>query len=162
MPTPHAAADRSQQEGNGRMNMRGNAVAVATLLVAFSAASLPGAERYLVVAHPNVAVSSLPRAELSRLFLKRQTSWADGTPVIPVDLPLGTPLRKAFDEAVHERPSSAVEAYWQKEVFSGRSLPPLTRSSPDDVLAFVRTHPGAIGYVPENTPLEGVKILKIK
>ncbi len=142
--------------------MRGNWVAVATSLVALFAASSPAAERYLVVVHPNVTVDLLPRAELSRLFLRRQTSWADGTPVIPVDMPLGSPLRKAFDEGVHDRPSSAVEAYWQKEVFSGRSLPPLTRSSPDEVIAFVKTHPGAIGYVPENTRLEGVKTLKIK
>jgi ABC-type phosphate transport system substrate-binding protein len=54
---------------------------------------------------------------------------------------------------VHQRSSSAIEAYWQIQIFSGKEVPPIVRGTDAEVLEFVRKTPNAIGYVSQNTPL---------
>ena len=56
-----------------------------------------------------------------------------------------------------------MKSYWQKMIFSGRDVPPPEKGSPDEVVAFVRSHGGGIGYVPAGTVLgAGVKVLVVK
>ena len=42
---------------------------------------------------------------------------------------------------------SAVESYWQQQIFAGKEVPPAAKPSDEEVLAYVRSTPGAIGYV---------------
>ena len=62
----------------------------------------------------------------------------------------------------NQRSVPAVKNYWQSMIFSGRGTPPPEAQLPDQVLAFVRADPGAVGYVPADTELgEGVKVLAV-
>ena len=117
---------------------------------------------FKLVAHPRVATDSLLVAEGSRIFLKKTAKWPDGAPVVPVDLPVASRVREAFSQAVHKKSASAVDAYWQKQIFTGRDLPPLTKATDAEVLAFVRSTPGALGYVSSETPSEGLKVIELK
>jgi hypothetical protein len=86
----------------------------------------------------------------------------DGSPVLPVDLLQGSPVRASFSKEIHDRGVEAVKAYWQQVIFSGRGVPPPEEESGTAVVEYVRSHPGAIGYVSVRTPLgEGVKVLKV-
>ena len=40
-------------------------------------------------------------------------------------------------------------------------VPPVKKASDEEVLAFVRTHSGAVGYVSTSAAADGVKILKL-
>ena len=60
------------------------------------------------------------------------------------------------------RSVSAVRAYWQQQIFSGRNVPPVERPSDAEVLTFVKEHPNAIGYVSASTPaIDGTKTLPV-
>ena len=48
---------------------------------------------------------------------------------------------------IHQTTVAFVTRYWQRLIFAGRAIPPLEIASDDDVAAFVRKTPGAIGYV---------------
>ena len=72
---------------------------------------------------------------------------------------VSAPAREAFSKKVLGRSTTAVLAYWNQMVFSGRNVPPATRPSEADVVAFVRSTPGAIGYVSESTPASGVAVV---
>jgi ABC-type phosphate transport system substrate-binding protein len=139
----------------------GRILTTLTALLALAAAPALAAEpSFLVVAHPSVAVSELPRSKLSNLFLKKGTQWPDGTTVHPVE-PLDPKLREAFARQIHERSAAAVAAYWNALIFSGRELPPLEKASDADVVSYVRATPGAIGYVSAGADTAGVKVVGV-
>jgi hypothetical protein len=107
----------------------------------------------IIVNQANPA-SSITAEQVSRLMLKKVTSWADGTNVEPVDLPGDSPLRRDFNQVVHHRDGHAIKTYWNLLIFSGREVPPPIVQSDADVVALVASHPGAIGYVGLDTPLD--------
>jgi len=117
---------------------------------------------FKVVAHPSVPVASLSRIALSAAFLKKTEKWPDGTPVVPVDQAHDSPLRETFSRGVHERSVAMIDAFWQKQVFSGRATPPLTKAGDAEVVAYVRSIPGAIGYVSTGADSSGLKEIRLE
>jgi ABC-type phosphate transport system substrate-binding protein len=134
----------------------------ALAILAIAATSTARSDGFRVVANPSVTVTTLSPNELSRLFLKKTTSWPDGQKAVVVDQERIAPVRSAFSLAVHHRDADAIASYWQTMVFSGRDTPPPVKTTDAAVLALVRATPGAVGYVSEATPLEGVKAIAVK
>jgi ABC-type phosphate transport system substrate-binding protein len=136
------------------------------LVVGLAAALLPvaasAADGFRVVANESVPVSSLSRTELARIFLKKQIEWPDGESAVPVDQSSISLVRTAFTQTVHEKKMSAITSHWQKQIFSGRGVPPPVRGSDDEVIAFDRSTPGANGYVAADTPATGVKTIRVE
>lgn len=121
-----------------------------------------GEPAYKVVVHEKNAVGRMSRDELSRLFLKKSTSWSNGQSVAIVDRAEASEVRAQFTAHVHQRQVRAVKRYWQQMIFGGRAVPPPEKASDDDVLAFVRANPNAIGYVAATTPIgAGVKTVTV-
>lgn len=114
------------------------------------------ADDFLVVANPSVELERISTAKLSRLFLKKVTRWDDGTAVFVVEVG-DRKVREAFADRVHSMSLSALRTYWAQMVFSGRDVPPLEKASAEEVLQYVRSHPGAVAIVPAGTPATGVK-----
>ncbi|UCG88477.1 MAG: TonB family protein [Gemmatimonadota bacterium] len=106
-----------------------------------------------VIVHPSNPASAVTTAELEAMFLKRLDHWSHGAGVIPVDLPEQSPVRDAFSRRVHQKPTTAVEAFWQRQLFSGRGVPPVRRPTEMDVIDFVAATPGAVGYVSSDIDL---------
>jgi ABC-type phosphate transport system substrate-binding protein len=115
---------------------------------------------FLVVVNQANPVSSLSRQELSDLFLKKSSEWPRIGRVLPVDQPEGATVRDSFNREIHRKTSSAVRAYWQQRVFSGRDVPPPEKEGDQEVLAYVRKNAGAIGYLSLRASTEGVKVLE--
>jgi ABC-type phosphate transport system substrate-binding protein len=116
---------------------------------------------YKIVANPSAPDDAITRADASRIFMKKTTRWSDGSKVVVVDLFPGFPVRESFTSEVIEKSVSAVQAYWQQQIFSGRGVPPEEMGSDAEVLAFVRSRPGAIGYVSIDAAADGVKVISI-
>jgi hypothetical protein len=55
----------------------------------------------------------------------------------------------------------SVKGFWQEIVFSGKGDPPPERASDGEVVAFVKTHPNALGYVGNSARLDGVKVILV-
>ncbi|HEV8582245.1 MAG TPA: hypothetical protein VGX68_24505 [Thermoanaerobaculia bacterium] len=120
------------------------------------------AEPALVIVNSANPVSGMHAEEVSEAFLKKAPRWPDGVEIVPVDLSEGSAVREAFSRRVHSKPAAAVKAYWQRMIFSGREVPPPEKATGADVVAFVRTNRGAIGYVGIDTVLgSGVKVIRI-
>jgi ABC-type phosphate transport system substrate-binding protein len=135
---------------------------LATLAALLLAAALPAAaDDFKVVVHPENPVAELSAGELSRLFLKKTLRWPEGRAVRPVE-PASPPLRERFSVAIHQKSLNATKAYWNQLIFSGRDVPPLEKPDDAAVLAYVRSDPGAIGYVSPGADLTGVKVLVVQ
>ena len=108
------------------------------------------------------AVASLNAAQVSDYFLKRTTTWSGGQRVAPVEPQPQSATRAAFSKAVHKKDVASVKAYWQELVFSGRDTPPAVKASDDEIVAYVKANPGAIGYVSAAAETAGVKVVTVK
>ncbi len=119
------------------------------------------AQAFKVIVNTANPVSSITKAEASKLFLKKSSKWAHGAEVQPVELPGSSSVRGSFTQEIHSKKPAAISAYWQKQIFSGRATPPPEKGSDAEVLAYVQANPGAIGYVSSGASVGGVKVVKI-
>lgn len=140
-------------------------ITVFSVLVALLAVTSPATATdpgFKVVVNASNTTTSITKEQLSRCFLKQTNTWINGATVTPVDLSATSPVRIEFSTAIHERDVNAVKSFWQRQIFSGRGVPPPEKSTDEEVLAFVRANPGAVGYVSSDTPVgAGVKVLEI-
>jgi ABC-type phosphate transport system substrate-binding protein len=119
-------------------------------LAACVAHSVPGHAAKVqihVVAHPGVGLSEVLRADLASIFLRKLVTWKNGVPALPVDQSMRSPARAAFSDEVLGMSEMSVQAFWQKHLAAGGQEPPPVRGSDTDVLAFVASTPGAVGYI---------------
>ena len=115
---------------------------------------------YKIVVNPSNPVTTMSRDDVSRIFLKKSTKFPDGHGASPVDLSVNSPIRESFSKNIHGKPASAVDAYWQQQIFSGRDIPPAQKSE-SAALNFVRSNENGIAYVPAGTDTGGVKVITV-
>jgi len=117
---------------------------------------------FVVIVNTSNGVDQLSKDDVAKLFTKREQRWPNGQNVMPVDLTESSNVREQFTASVHGKSVSAIKSYWQRQIFSGRNVPPPELNSDADVVAFVRSNPSAIGYVSANTALgSGVKSIRV-
>ena len=129
------------------------------ILAAYSDAQ--DASAYKVIVNPSNGTTQLSRLKVGEMFLKKNTRWADGAPVMPVELPAKTQVRQRFTLEIYGKQVIAISAYWQQMIFGGKAIPPPEKSSDADVVAYVRDTPGAIGYVWAGTDTSGVRVISV-
>lgn len=134
------------------------AVAVAALVLASSA----GADAtYRIIVNPSVKGTQIPRATLNSIFLRQAPRWGDGSPVQPVDQSFRSSIRRVFANDVHQRPIMELQIFWNRRMSNG-VMPPPVKQSDEEIVAYVATTPGAIGYVAPTTPLpDSVKEISV-
>jgi ABC-type phosphate transport system substrate-binding protein len=120
----------------------------------------PDTGRYTVVVNAS-RPGTLKRRQVADLFLKPGPRWPDGTPVIVMDLSVNDAARAAFSKDVLEQSTAAVVHHWQRQMLTGRVMPPLVKSE-EALLSSVASTPGGIGYVHPGAALpEGVKVVTL-
>lgn len=130
------------------------AVAVVAVLAAGDSPGATAEARFRVIVNPQVKGGQIPRASLSSIFLKRGARWGDGSEAHPVDQSLRSPLRVAFSNDVHQQGLMEIQVYWQREIAKGH-VPPPVKTSDEEVVEYVASTPGAIGYVSLGAALPG-------
>jgi ABC-type phosphate transport system substrate-binding protein len=138
-----------------------NAIAIALFAGTMMVTGAVHAATAKVIVNNSVTITSLSKKAASDLFLKKTTKWSDGAAVHPVDLVDTSSTRESLSKSVHGKTTAAVKSYWNQQIFSGRDVPPVEKKSDAEVLAFVRSTPGAIGYVSEAASTEGVRVVTI-
>ena len=143
--------------------MRLVTIATTTLAVLLGVSPAPAQQsQFKLVVNSSNELRSLPIAAVSDYFMKKKTSWPNGTAVKPVDLSAESKARQAFSNAVLDKPASVVRLFWQRQVFSGRVAPPPEVATELVLLAYMGENPGAIGYVSADAPLgPGVKTVDV-
>jgi ABC-type phosphate transport system substrate-binding protein len=138
-------------------------VLILTGLVVNSPVAAAPATAYKLIVNAANTVTTLSHDDVSRIFLKKTTKWPNGQPVSPVDLPTTAASRRAFSKGILGREPNEIGAYWNQVIFSGRALPPPTKSSDSEVLSYVRDNPNAIGYVAWDAKIgESIKVVTLR
>jgi ABC-type phosphate transport system substrate-binding protein len=121
-------------------------------------ATLVQAGGLLVIASPQIPDASITVKQLADIYALNKTYWSNQIQVVPVNREALSDEREKFSEAVFKLSPLELAEYWNRLSFQGK-LPPLVQTSDQAVLGFVRSVPGAIGYINAGQQPTGVKIL---
>lgn len=113
------------------------------LIVGAARAAQP---QIVIITAPDMPRLTMDQNTLRNVYLKRIFVDGKGQRLTPVNLPSGTPMREAFSRALLHMDDIQLQDYWDRQYFQGIS-PPYVLASPDAVVRFVASTPGAIGYV---------------
>ena len=113
--------------------------------------------RIAVIASP-ARRADLSVADLAQIYLRRKRFWNDGTPIVPLNLPSGTPLRERFSGLVLRQKGERLADYWNRQYFYG-ILPPATLASTEAIRRYVASDVNAIGYLPDSEVDGSVRVL---
>jgi hypothetical protein len=142
--------------------MRLRTMGIALFSVSTLGATRPPPAKVIVIVNSSNPIASMRREQVAKIFLRQIATWDGGAEILPVDQIERSAARIAFARDVQGETVKALKVYWQQRIFSGDESPPPERVTDSDVLTFVRSNSGAIGYVLEGTDLgTGVKAVVI-
>ena len=117
---------------------------------------------YQLVVNKDNGISSISKDQLKKIYSKKLTKWDNDDKIKPVDLQKSSVVRGKFTKDVFNKSVSAMKAFWQRQIFSGKGVPPPEKKNDSAVIAYVKNNPGAIGYISANADISGLKKIKLK
>jgi ABC-type phosphate transport system substrate-binding protein len=131
---------------------------IRTLLLSLMcvAIDLNAAGGVVVIGHPSLA--RLDVATLERIYTGRVIE-VDGIPVKPVNANSGSAVRNRFLQVYLNEDEDKYTAYWTVRRYIGKGASPRELTSSADVINFVKSTPGAIGYIDEADVQPGINVL---
>jgi ABC-type phosphate transport system substrate-binding protein len=130
--------------------------------ICFSVFSLNAQNTVKIVVNSSNSVSSVSKSELLNIFLKKVSVFGNGVAAKPVDQSGSSPARATFSRLYLGKPVYAVKNYWDQQKLSGAGIPPDEKSSDDEVMSYVKSNAGGIGYVSSDADASGVKVIEVK
>jgi ABC-type phosphate transport system substrate-binding protein len=120
----------------------------ATLVLVALAGPRPAAaaDAFKVIVNARMTGRTVSRETLTQVYLGKAERWGDGKPVTAVDLSTTSPVRASFSQAILGMSVVSVRMYWTRTMVSDH-FPPMVRSTDEDVIAFVSSRTGSVGYV---------------
>jgi ABC-type phosphate transport system substrate-binding protein len=137
-------------------------LALVLLMLALAPATSADDARFVVVVNPKNPITNVDRDLLRNMFLKKRVVWGNGETIRPIDLSTKFTAREQFVRRVLKKTPAQLKSYWTQQIFSGKGVPPPEAASPTDVVRYVLAHPGAIGYVPVDSDVQGAKVIEVK
>lgn len=110
-----------------------------------------------VITNKSTGINSITEFDAKVLFLKKKSSFADGTPVVVGDQTIDSAPYKEFTKSVIGKKPKKLKVYWSKRVFAGKGTPPKEIGDDAAMLEWVAKTPNSLGYV--TTPNDSVKVL---
>lgn len=101
----------------------------------------------VVVVNARSGVAAMTRSEVINVFFGRNRQFFNGLEAMPVDLDDSHPKRFEFYMTLVGKDVSEINAYWSRQVFTGRMQAPPRLASTEEVLKWVAARPGGIGFV---------------
>ena len=101
----------------------------------------------VVVVNARSGVAAMTRNEVINVFFGRNRQFFNGLEAMPVDLEDSHPKRLQFYKMLVGKDLSEINAYWSRQVFTGRMQAPPRLASTEEVLKWVAARPGGIGFV---------------
>lgn len=101
----------------------------------------------VVIVNARSGVAAMTRSEVINIFFGRNRQFFNGLEAQPVDLDDVQPGRARFYKNLVNKDIPEIDAYWSRQVFTGRLLAPPRLKTAEEVVNWVASHPGGIGYV---------------
>lgn len=108
--------------------------------------------------------SSVPKIDLltvQKIYTGKVIS-VSGQSIKPVNVKIGATERNRFLQEYMNQDEEKYTAYWTVRRYIGKGTPPNELSSATEIMDYVQSTPGAIGYVDEAEIKEGINVISRK
>jgi ABC-type phosphate transport system substrate-binding protein len=136
--------------------MRQTDLRLALVLLTFIAGQALAAGGVVVIGDARLA--RLDPLTLEKVYTGRIIE-VDGIPVTAVNANSGSTIRNRFLQVYLNQDEDKYTAHWTVRRYIGKGTPPRELSSSAEVINFVKSTPGAIGYIDEAEVPPGVNVL---
>jgi ABC-type phosphate transport system substrate-binding protein len=120
------------------------------------ASDLNAAGGVVVIAH--ASLTRLDVATVEKIYTGKVIE-VDGILVKPVNANSGSAVRNRFLQVYLNEDEDKYTAYWTVRRYIGKGASPRELTSSADVINFVKSTPGAIGYIDEADLQPGINVL---
>jgi ABC-type phosphate transport system substrate-binding protein len=101
----------------------------------------------VVVVNAKSGVDKLSVDEVINIVMGRYRQLPSGIPAQPIDQPESQPERARFYRLLVNKDLPEINAYWARLIFSGKTRPPQQANSQAEVVNWLASQRGAIGYM---------------
>jgi ABC-type phosphate transport system substrate-binding protein len=117
---------------------------------------LRAADGVVVIGH--ASIKELTVTTVARIFTGRVIE-VDGVAVTAINANVGNPLREHFLRIYLGQDEDKYTAYWTVRRYIGKGASPREFGNTNDIIDFVTTTPGAVGYIRESDIRPGLNVL---
>ncbi len=114
-----------------------------------------------IIVNDSVSVDTVKRDELKRIFLGKKVKWNSNQSIKVAVLKKGD-MHENFLRTYIRKTSAQFNYYWKKLLFTGKGLPPKSFTSENEIIQYVSSTVGAIGYASSGIQKDGIKVITIK
>lgn len=132
-----------------------------TLLLMLFAINCKADEKGIViVANPSVLVSEISRGDIRRIYFGKMKKWPNGMRIKAAQIKNGV-LPEIFSSELMRKRLKKYKLYWKRVIAAGTGIPPRSFGSQEEMLEYIKSTEGAIGYIGALSDTTGVVILKV-
>lgn len=114
-----------------------------------------------IIANPSVPGTTISENDLKEIFLGKRVKWSDNSRInFVLSKDYGT--HESFLKNYVGRSTSQFDMHWRNMIFTGQGRAPTKLSSDQDVINFVASTPGAVGYVSSQPGSGNIKTLTVR
>jgi len=136
--------------------------ALALLVIGLARAAHADRGGYKIIVHPDNPATTVSRDFVRDAFLKKATQWSSGETLRPIDLSTSFPIRERFTTEILKKTPAQLKNYWNQRIFSGKGVPPPEVDTVAEMIAYVASEPGAIGYIPAHVDPGDAKVVEVE
>ena len=111
-----------------------------------------------IVVIGNANLPKLDEATIQKIYTGKIIALADIN-VKPVNYKTGSPLRNRFLQAFMNQDEEKYTAYWTVRRYIGKGTPPNELTGTKEVIDYVQSTPGAIGYIEATALTENLNVI---
>ena len=112
----------------------------------------------LVIVNPEIQ-GEISRNDVARIFLGKSTQFPGGEQAVPLDIDPRDPNYALFTREVLYKSPGQLRAFWAKQVFTGRGMPPKTAKSDEQLRTLVAEHKAYLSYIDADKKDASVRVV---
>ena len=130
----------------------------------FIPANLESATDIVFIANKNVGADTLTQTDIKNIFLGVMRKWPDQKKINFAVLNINSQdvaVHETFTKKYTHKTTGQFQRYWRNQLFTGnQKMPPICRNE-KEMIRFVESQDGAIGYVSSSAPIQNVKVITV-
>jgi hypothetical protein len=105
---------------------------------------------------PKMDIQTVQKVYTGRFFS------VDGVSVTPVSAKTGMPIRNRFLQDIMNQDEEKYTGYWTVRRYVGKGAPPNELGSTEEIINYVQSTPGGVGYIDEAELKAGINVVTRK
>ncbi len=115
---------------------------------------------FIVVVHKSNPIKQLPAAKVKSIFLGKEPSWPDGSPITLI-MNKNDDIHESFTRIMLQKSPAQLSVYWKKMLYSGASMLPLAVQDDEAVKSYMSLHKNTISYIDADSLDKQVRKLEV-